>query len=632
MIREFRIEELLGKGGFAFTYRAWDTKLERNVAIKELFPKNYVMRDGRSVLPISGDKYLVEVWEKLRQNFTKEAKNLARFRSHPNIVTVVTTIEENCTSYIVMQYEQGKDLQQYLDSVKRGLGESELVPILTQILDALEQVHKSGLQHTDIKASNVYLTRERGVVLLDFGAARQEGNRSGKTTFCFKSVGFSPPEQSTSTLPITAASDIYATAATMVAAITRKPPPSADARCVKDTYVPISLRYKGRYSPSLLRGIDMGMALKAADRPQSITEWRKILFGKPSPHKAPRATLIFALFVCLVVAFTASWIAVRVGIQESASLKMGGSEQVGTSLEQVAVLTSSSQITPPPASSLPQSSPSQFAASNKKLSKVAVVPATPPNTVDGSATSMESNDLDEELNAFIKNEIEQPLHHQNYAARIVVNDSGEAGDQKEVSRDELLAEDANDEAKYIAGIGQFAHLGSKRLSYDADTDTAEMRQIFSYDRTFKSNGARRIGLVVRQVVIERAATKQRFISQRIVTARTIGYRSRLSKADHPDPAADLSQSINNEDMIRLILQRDRENVESRNHKDPEDMSFPLLRTEAARKKIARVQDNQLILIPSGDESVQQIVSGAPVVDVFPELEGPDPAIVIVVKP
>jgi hypothetical protein len=236
------------------------------------------------------------------------------------------------------------------------------------------------------------------------------------------------------------------------------------------------------------------------------------------------------------------------------------------------------------------------------------------------------------LNAFLKDELEQPMRPQNYAPRIVVNDSGEASDQKEMSRDELVAEEASDEAKYVAGVGQFTHLGSKRLNYDPGTGTAEMRQIFSYDRTSKSTGARRFGLVIRDVVIEKAATKERRISKRIVTARAIGYRCRLSQADHPAPAAGSSQSNSHAAVILSILLRDRENVESRSHADPEDMSFPLFRTEAARKKISTVQEKQLILIPSGDESVQEIVSGTPVVDVFPDLEGPDPAIVIVVKP
>jgi serine/threonine protein kinase len=628
MIQHFRIERCLGQGGFAITYLATDTKLGCEVAIKELYPDKYVTRQGRNVVPI-GDR---KTWNDIFEKFSDEARHLARFR-HSNIVQVKNLIEANATAYIVMQYVEGQTFSQYLDDLGRRPKEAELVVILMQILDGLEAVHRNGLLHRDVKPGNIYITRQGTVVLLDFGTARPEKKPPNAKSLIFYSGGYTSYEQCIGTIKLTHAADIYSVAATFVKAITGKEPTESVRRKDRDDYEPLSVRHRTRYSAALLKGIDMGMALKAEHRPQSVAQWRSILFGKPSPPPPPnishRATLIFTFFVCLVVAFTAAWIAIRMGTQKSTTTEAVGSESASKTSERIAVLSPPHVALIPPTLPSPPNQPPQ---ANNEPTKVATVPTPVPNTKVTAATSTSTNDLDRDLNAFLKDELEQPMRPENYASQIVVNDSGEATDQKEMSRDELVAEETRDEAKYVAGVGQFTHLGSKRLSYDTGKDTAEMRQIFSYDRTSKSTGARRFGLVIRQVVIEKATAKERCISKRIVTARAIGYRCRLSLADHPAPATGSSQSRSNADMIRSILQRDRENVESRSLADPEDMSFPLFRTEAARQKIATVQDKQLILIPSGDESVQQIVSGTPVVDVFPDLEGPDPAIVIVVKP
>ncbi len=680
MIQHFRIERLLGKGGFAFTYLAWDTELGRNVAVKELFPHEHVIRQGVAVHPISSEASLLVEWKCLRQSFTREARHLARFR-HPNIVSVVTTIETNNTAYIVMQYVEGRTLGQYFRDLGHRPTQAELLPLLGQILHGLEEVHARGMQHRDIKPQNIYLTRQNTIVLLDFGAARPEGKTRGKSTFNFRTDGYSPLEQYSSTEPITPASDIYAVAATLVQAITRQDPPKATDRISKETYVPLSLRYRRKYSSSLLRGIDMGMALKAAHRPQSIAHWRSILFGKPPPspprRSLTRATLVFALFVCLVIASTAAWIAVRMGSQNTQTVEVGSGKTATTTPDAGPLFASApdtpaasppvaAPATPPqssqsvPAHSPPlvaknssppssQPPPVENASSPGKMPSVDNVPAAgkpstgkppavastapPPRAAVAAVTSAEAPDLDQEMNAFLKAELEQPMRPENYASSIVVNDSGLERDRKEMSRDDFIKEDQADEARYTPGPGQFTHLGSKRLSYDKDTDTAVLRQIFSYDRTDRGNAQRRFfGLVVRQMVLAKASTRERCVTQRIVTARASGYRCRLSAADHPGPALGTPKTAGNAALIRAILLKDRENVETGAHVDAgEDMRFPFFQTAAGRAKISTVPDAQVIVIPGGEEAAQQIISANPVVDVFPDLSEPAPAIVIVVK-
>ncbi len=668
MIRHFRIERLLGEGGFAFTYLARDTMLGCNVAIKELFPHKYVTRQGRRVIPIV-DR---ETWKDIFDRFSVEARHLAQFQ-HKNIVQVRDLIEAGGTAYIVMQYLEGRSFSEYLSALGRLPNEEEIRPVFRQILDGLDAVHHAGLLHRDVKPGNIYLTRDGTVVLLDFGTARPEKKPPNDKSLVFYSGGYTSYEQCLN-MKLTHTADIYSVAATFVRAITGKEPPEAICRNDREIYKPLSIQYKGRYSAALLRGIDMGMGLKAAHRPQTIAQWRAILFGKPpTPPPAPgfsRATLVFALFVCLVVASTAAWIAVRMGSQKPQTVQAGSGKTATTTPEEGTLLASApdtSAIPPPVSATLPPSAaepqrpsqpqpvhaPTLVAKASPVLSSqppaaektppvekppaaaVVASPPPPPRTTVAASTGTQAPDLDQELNAFLKDELEQPLRQENYAALLVINDSGVDKDRRQMTREDFIQEDQADEERYTPGPGQFTHLGSKRLSYDKDTDTAVLSQIFSFDRTARGNNPRRFfGLVVRQMVIAKASTPERCVAQRIVTARASGYRCRLSAADHPVPPAGAGSApaAISAAAIRAILQKDRENVETRAHVDDgEDMPFPPFSTAADRARITTVPDAQTVVIPGGDQAARQIISGTPVVDVFPDLAGPAPAIVIVVK-
>ena len=104
---KYRIERVLGQGGFGITYLAVQTSLERNVAIKEFFMKDFCSRDNTMLT--TGNIKLVE---QCRKKFIKEARNLARL-SHPNIIGVIDVFEENETVYYVMPYLAGGSLQDY---------------------------------------------------------------------------------------------------------------------------------------------------------------------------------------------------------------------------------------------------------------------------------------------------------------------------------------------------------------------------------------------------------------------------------------------------------------------------------------------------------------------------------------
>lgn len=274
----YRIDKVLGQGGFGITYLAHDPNLDQLVAIKEYLPMELAVRDGdNSVYPASsanGERYQ---WGLDR--FIAEARTLAKFK-HPAIVRVLSVFEENNTAYMVMEYEQGESLQQVLDR-RKTLSEEELIPILAPLLDGLELIHASGFIHRDIKPANIYIRKDQSPVLLDFGSARQALGEQTKSLTSIVSPGYAPFEQYYSKSdrqgPWT---DIYSLAATMYRAISGVMPMDAIDRseailkAERDIFVSAGEIGEGRYTPEFMAALDHALHFNEKKRPQTVAEWR----------------------------------------------------------------------------------------------------------------------------------------------------------------------------------------------------------------------------------------------------------------------------------------------------------------------------------------------------------------------
>ena len=276
----YRIDRVLGQGGFGLTYLAYDINLERSVAIKEYMPAQISVRlSDQSIHPLSTEDEEDFQWGLKR--FISEARNLTKFE-HPNLVRVFNVFESNNTAYMVMNYETGKSLKEVLKS-KQTLSEAELIKLLFPLMDGLESVHQKGFVHRDIKPGNIFIRTDGSPVLLDFGSARQtRGFSDSKTLTNFVSPGYAPIEQYASKSdrqgPWT---DIYGLAATAYEAMTGNMPEAAIDRSVTisdnagDNLILTSMMCKGKYSEQILSAIDHALSFNAQERPQSIDEWRK---------------------------------------------------------------------------------------------------------------------------------------------------------------------------------------------------------------------------------------------------------------------------------------------------------------------------------------------------------------------
>src|SRR5476651_2795055 len=275
-IGRYEIVSVLGQGGFGITYRARDSQLNREVAIKEYLPSALAVRqDCVTVLPRSTKMSDDFTWG--RQRFVDEGRTLATLGRAPAIVRGFDFLEANGTAYIVMELVPGRTLEERLQGGKT-LAPADVDKILWPLLDGLEQVHATGFLHRDIKPANILLDDAGNPTLIDFGASRAA--MAGRTTAmtAIFTPGYAAAEQFTSAKqgPWT---DIYGLSATLYHAVTGAAPPSAIERILDDTYEPLGKLLPPGFPPGLLAGIDAGLGVRSAVRPQSISDWRAVLSG-----------------------------------------------------------------------------------------------------------------------------------------------------------------------------------------------------------------------------------------------------------------------------------------------------------------------------------------------------------------
>ena len=284
-LEEYRIDRVLGSGGFGITYLAWDENMMRPVAIKEYLPSDLAVREQNlSVYAKSTRDEEIYGWGLDR--FREEAQTLARF-DHPHIVRVLRFLTANNTAYMVMQYVEGETLGDVLK--RRGvLGEEELRGLMVPLLDGLEAVHKAGILHRDIKPGNIYVRKDGSPVLLDFGAARQSIQGRTRSMTAVLTPPYAPFEQYGKAQKQGPWTDIYAFSAVLYQAVSGRLPPDAPDRVAdEDPFEPTAGVARGRYSQDLLAAIDHALKPRGSDRPQSIEQWRTELWpaAKPSPPR-----------------------------------------------------------------------------------------------------------------------------------------------------------------------------------------------------------------------------------------------------------------------------------------------------------------------------------------------------------
>ncbi|HET7871164.1 MAG TPA: protein kinase [Terriglobales bacterium] len=191
----YQISALLGSGGMGQVYRARDTRLSRDVALKILHAESGSARGGPAAL-----------------RFEREAR-AASALNHPNIVAIFDIGTENDTTYIIMELVHGRSLRQRLET--SNLAFKAAMDIASQVADGLTAAHRAGITHRDLKPENVMISDEGQVKVLDFGLAKTFRDEAGEhgdvvtqTGTIPGTIGYMSPEQARD-LPVDFRSDQF---------------------------------------------------------------------------------------------------------------------------------------------------------------------------------------------------------------------------------------------------------------------------------------------------------------------------------------------------------------------------------------------------------------------------------------
>ena len=272
----YRIVRFISSGGFGCTYEAEHIMLEKRVAIKEFFVKDFCNRDGSTSRVTTGIESKQALVGKLRRKFIDEAKALCKLQ-HPGIVSVSDVFEENGTAYYVMEFVEGCSLADRVNT-SGPIPEKEALRYIRQVAEALAYVHGRNRLHLDLKPGNIMIDASDRAVLIDFGASKQYDEEAGENTSTLlgKTPGYAPPEQmSNNVVKFLPATDIYALGATLYKLLTGITPPDALQRISGEGVEPLP----AAISAATRATVEAALVMDKNSRLQSAAAFLQLLEG-----------------------------------------------------------------------------------------------------------------------------------------------------------------------------------------------------------------------------------------------------------------------------------------------------------------------------------------------------------------
>lgn len=254
---------LAARGRFSLNYeaRAQDGS---PVAVKELFPDEFVTRSGLEVRPRDPDDRAALRW--WMRSFLDKANSLSGLR-HPHLVTVLQAFEANGTACFTYLPVRGESLAKRIETLA-PVPEAQLCRWLVQILSALELAHSAGVLHRDVHAQNIILTAEGDAVLIEFGVLRAPIRLKGRVVSQEAGHGFVAPEMRDSAGEPGPWTDLYSLARVVRQAMGERPVSSAQS-----TLASAATIRPGEYSANFVHWVDLATEADPSARPRTAAAW-----------------------------------------------------------------------------------------------------------------------------------------------------------------------------------------------------------------------------------------------------------------------------------------------------------------------------------------------------------------------
>lgn len=281
---KYKIEKILGQGGFGITYLAENVAFEEQVCIKEFFMKGVSERDANATTISISNADSRETFEEQRNKFKKGARRLYSLHNE-HIVRVLDLFDENHTTYYVMELIRGENLAEVMTRIGQPLKEAVALDYFRQVLDALQTAHCQKIWHLDIKPANIMVDTHHHVKLIDFGASKQIDVEGGYTTIptamCY-TKGYAPVEQLAQDYRMLGPwTDFYALGATLYTLLTNQLPPLSSAIDDDSTVDKhIAFAWSGLVSSPTQKVVIRLMATSRLRRPQNAEEIKSLLQQK----------------------------------------------------------------------------------------------------------------------------------------------------------------------------------------------------------------------------------------------------------------------------------------------------------------------------------------------------------------
>jgi eukaryotic-like serine/threonine-protein kinase len=275
-VGKYELRHQIGRGAMGVVFEAYDTVIERRVALKML----------------RTDVFAPEQLADVRARFKREAHSAGRL-SHPNIVTIFDYGEHEGAPYIAMDLMNGEELSRSLESGAR-MPLPQVVRVMEQLLGALAYAHEAGIVHRDVKPSNVFVLRDGSIKVVDFGLARVEASNLTETGTLLGTPAYMSPEQFLG-LPVDARSDVFSAGVILYQMLTGDRPFTGSPSTIMQKVLRQDPVEPSVLNPTLSAAWDdlvkRALAKKPDDRLQSGRQFadyiRLVADGKVLPGHAP---------------------------------------------------------------------------------------------------------------------------------------------------------------------------------------------------------------------------------------------------------------------------------------------------------------------------------------------------------